>query len=219
MHGTDSLPSFETRPSAAPQDEVTIAGEAAEPHPGSPTAIRPSPCREGCCAVTSLAKSPAGLRPLLLSDTPLLAEIFRASIAELTTDDYSEAQQAAWMASAGDEAAFGARLAGELTLVATIDGAAVGFAALKGADVIDMLYVHPAVAGQGIGAQLCDALEKLAAARGATKLAADASDTALGFFTRRGFVPQRRNSVPRDDEWLANTTVQKTLSAAHGTTP
>ena len=163
--------------------------------------------------MTSSAKSPAGLRPFLPTDAPLLAEIFRASIAELTTEDYSEAQQTAWMASANDEAAFGARLAGELTLVATIDGAAVGFAALKGADMIDMLYVHPAVAGQGIGAQLCDALEKLAAARGASKLSADASDTALGFFTRRGFVPQRRNSVPRDDEWLANTTVQKTLPA------
>jgi putative acetyltransferase len=162
--------------------------------------------------MTAPAKSPAGLRPFLPSDTPLLAEIFRASISELTTDDYSEAQQAAWMASAGDEATFGARLAGELTLVATIGGAAVGFAALKGKDVIDMLYIHPAVAGQGVGAQLCDAIEKLAAARGATKLTADASDTALGFFTRRGFVPQRRNSVPRDDEWLANTTVQKTLS-------
>ena len=169
--------------------------------------------------MTSPAKSPAGLRPFLPSDTPLLAEIFRASISELTTEDYTEAQQAVWMASAGDEAAFGARLAGELTLVATIDGAAVGFAALKGAEVIDMLYVHPAVAGQGVGAQLCDALEKLAASRGATKLAADASDTALGFFTRRGFVPQRRNSVPRDDEWLANTTVQKTLSAAQGAKP
>jgi putative acetyltransferase len=159
------------------------------------------------------AKSPAGLRPFLVSDTPLLAEIFRASIAELTSDDYTEAQQAAWMASAGDEAAFGERLTGELTLVATIEGAAVGFAALTGGDVIDMLYVHPAVAGRGIGAQLCDAIEKLAAARGAAKLTADASDTALGFFTRRGFVPQRRNSVSRNNEWLANTTVEKTLSA------
>jgi putative acetyltransferase len=159
------------------------------------------------------AKSPAGLRPFLVSDTPLLAEIFRASIAELTSDDYTEAQQAAWMASAGNEAAFGERLTGELTLVATIEGAAVGFAALTGGDVIDMLYVHPAVTGRGIGAQLCDAIEKLAAARGAAKLTADASDTALGFFTRRGFVPQRRNSVSRNDEWLANTTVEKTLSA------
>jgi putative acetyltransferase len=159
------------------------------------------------------AKSPAGLRPFLVSDTPLLAEIFRASIAELTSDDYTEAQQAAWMASAGNEAAFGERLTGELTLVATIEGAAVGFAALTGGDVIDMLYVHPAVTGRGIGAQLCDAIEKLAAARGAAKLTADASDTALGFFTRRGFVPQRRNSVSRNNEWLANTTVEKTLSA------
>ena len=30
------------------------------------------------------------LRPFLIEDTPLLAEIFRASIAELTADDYSE---------------------------------------------------------------------------------------------------------------------------------
>jgi putative acetyltransferase len=157
-------------------------------------------------------KITAGLRPFLPADTPLLAEIFRASISELTAEDYSEAQQAAWMASSGDEEEFGKRLAGELTLVATNDGEAVGFAALKGNDLIDMLYVHPAVAGQGVGAQLLDALERLAAARGATTLSADASDTALGFFERRGYVPQRRNSVPREDEWLANTTVQKTLS-------
>ena len=169
--------------------------------------------------MTAPAKSPAGLRPFLLTDTPLLAEIFRASIAELTSDDYTEAQQAAWMASAGDEAAFGERLTGELTLVATIEGAAVGFAALTGGNVIDMLYVHPAVAGRGIGAQLCDAIERLAAARGATTLIADASDTALGFFTRRGFLPQRRNSVSRNHEWLANTTVEKTLSAGRRSMP
>jgi putative acetyltransferase len=171
--------------------------------------------------VTSPAKTKttAGLRPFLPADIPLLAEIFRASISELMADDYSEAQQAAWMAFAGDEEAFGARLAGELTLVATIDGEAVGFAALKGNDEVDMLYVHPAAAGQGVGAQLMDALEKLAAARGATKLTADASDTALGFFERRGYVPQQRNSVACDNEWLANTTVQKTLPAPARSAP
>jgi putative acetyltransferase len=157
---------------------------------------------------------PAGLRPYLPADAALLAEIFRASVEGLTGDDYTEAQQAAWASAADDEGAFAQKLAGELTLVATIDGAPVGFAALKGADTIDMLYIHPAVAGQGIGAQLCEALEKLAAARGAKKLAADASDTALGFFNHRGFVAQRRNTVPRNGEWLATTTVEKELSAA-----
>ena len=163
------------------------------------------------------SKPPAGLRPFLPDDAPLLAEIFRASIAQLTSDDYTEAQQAAWMAVADDEDAFGARLAGELTLVAVVDGEPVGFAALKGMDFIDKLYVHPVAVGQGIGAQLCDALEKLAAARGATKLTADASDTALGFFEHRGFVAQQRNTVRCGDEWLSNTTVQKSLTAAKGT--
>jgi putative acetyltransferase len=123
------------------------------------------------------------------------------------------------MALADDKEAFGARLAGELTLVATIDGEAVGFAALKGKDEVDMLYVHPAVAGLGVGAQLMDALEKLAVARGATKITADASDTALGFFEHRGYVPQQRNSVACDNEWLANTTVQKTLPAPARSAP
>jgi putative acetyltransferase len=157
---------------------------------------------------------PAGLRPFLSTDAPLLAEIFRASIAELAADDYSAAQQEGWAAAADDEDAFTARLAGELTLVATIEGAPVGFAALKGADQIDMLYVHPAVAGRGVGAMLCEALEKLAAGRGAGALTADASDNALGFFTHRGFVAERRNTVPRNGEWIANTTVKKQLSAA-----
>ena len=58
-----------------------------------------------------------------------------------------------------------------------------------------MLYVHPAAAGQGAGTMLCDALEKLAAARGAKELTVDASDTARGFFERRGFVAQSRNTV------------------------
>ena len=33
------------------------------------------------------SRAPAGLRPFLPADAPLLAEIFRASIAELAADD------------------------------------------------------------------------------------------------------------------------------------
>ena len=154
------------------------------------------------------------MRPMLPTDVPLLAEIFRASIEELSADDYSEAQQEAWAAAADDEDEFGARLAGELTLVATVDGRALGFASLVDNKRIDMLYVHPVVAGQGAAAMLCDALEKLAAARGAKELSVDASDTARGFFERRGFVPKTRNTVALAGEWLANTTMVKPLVTA-----
>ena len=44
-----------------------------------------------------------------------------------------------------------------------------------------MLYVHPAAAGQGVGTMLVDALEKLAAARGAKRLTADVERQRAGF--------------------------------------
>jgi putative acetyltransferase len=158
------------------------------------------------------------MRPLLPEDVPLLAEIFRASIEELTAEDYSEAQQEAWAETADDLEKFGARLGAALTLVATFAGSAVGFASLADNRNIDMLYVHPAAAGQGAGAMLCDALEKLAAARGTKELAVEASDSARGFFEKRGFVAKTRNTVFRAGEWLANTTMVKPL-AAKGNAP
>lgn len=156
----------------------------------------------------------AALRPYLSADAPLLAAIFRASIEDLTAEDYDEDQRAAWAARADDEGGFGQARAKELTLVATVEGQPVGFASLKGADHVHMLYVHPAVAGQGVGALLYDALEKLARARGADRLTVDASDTARPFFERFGFVAQRRNSVPLNGEWLANTTLEKRFKPA-----
>lgn len=154
-----------------------------------------------------------GLRPFLPDDVPVLAAIFTASIEELTGDDYSEAQQQAWMAAAEDEE-FGRRLAADLTLIATLEGSPVGFASLRGADHIRMLYVHPAVSRQGIATMLVDALEKLAGGRGAQSLTVDASDNAQGFFAKRGYTAKQRNTVTVNDEWLPNTTMTKTLGAS-----
>ena len=151
------------------------------------------------------------LRPFLPSDTPVLAAIFAASVEQLTADDYDVGQQAAWASLAADEGALAERLGSQLTLVATVDGDPVGFASLRGKDHIDMLYVHPAATGQGVGTMLIDALERLAGSRGAARLTADVSDSAQEFFKRLGFAAKQRNSVPLGNEWLANTTMEKRL--------
>jgi putative acetyltransferase len=158
------------------------------------------------------------LRPFLATDTPVLAAIFAASIEELTGEDYNEAQQQAWASAADDEEKFAKRLAGDLTLIATLENSPVGFASLKGADHIRMLYVHPSVARQGVASMLVDALEKIAGSRGTQSLTVDASDNAEAFFLKRGYVGKQRNTVTVNGEWLANTTMQKTLgdSAAPG---
>jgi putative acetyltransferase len=161
----------------------------------------------------AVAHPKLSLRPYLPADAPLLREIFRDSIEELTADDYTAAQQEAWASVADDVADFGKNLSGQLTLVATLEGSPLGFAALEGKDKIGMLYVHPTAAGQGVGTMLIDALEKLAGSRGAPKLTVDASDSARGFFEKRGYVAQQRNTVSVGDEWLANTTLHKQLAA------
>jgi putative acetyltransferase len=153
------------------------------------------------------------LRPFLIEDTPLLAEIFRASIEELTGDDYSQTQQEAWASSVDDEEDFAKRLTDQLTLIATMNGSPIGFASLANNETVDLIYVHPAVAGQGAGTMLVNALEKLAGARGAKRLTADVSDTAQDFFKKRGFTATQRNTVQLGGEWLANTTMEKKLAA------
>jgi len=68
-----------------------------------------------------------------------------------------------------------------------------------------------------VASMLCDALEKLAGGRGAKSLTVDASDNAQEFFVKRGYEPKQRNTVTVNGEWLANTTMQKTL--VHGKPP
>jgi putative acetyltransferase len=157
----------------------------------------------------------SSLRPFLASDALRCATIFRASIEALTSDDYSDDQRRVWAARADDVAAFGARLAQALTLVATVSGEPVGFGSLKGAEVIDMLYVDPEFARRGVGSALIDALTRLATARGAKQLTSDVSDTARASFERQGFVAERRNMIQLNGEWLANTTMVKRLAAAN----
>lgn len=151
------------------------------------------------------------LRPYLPRDAREIANLFRDSIEELASDDYSAAQREAWAAAADDEARFSARLGALATLVALSQDRIAGFAALKGADTLVFLYTHPDFAGQGVATFLCAAVETLARGRKAEALNVEASDSAQRFFARRGFVGLRRNSVSLGEEWLANTTMRKPL--------
>ena len=165
----------------------------------------------------ALAKPKLAMRPFLPADAPLLSEIFRASVEELTEDDYNPAQQEAWASLADDLEAFAARLGKHLTLIAAMQGSPVGFISLDGPTEIGLFYVHPAVAGQGVGTMLYGAVEKLSASRGASHLSVEASDNAREFFARKGFTPEQRNSVSVGNEWLSNTTMKKKLAANEDT--
>lgn len=162
------------------------------------------------------ARAKVALRPFLPADAPKLAALFRAAVEELTGEDYDHDQREAWASLADDEEAFAARLRECLTLLAVKEGEVAGFIALEDNKVIDLLYVAPEAAGTGVGAALCAAAEAIAKGRGVETLSVDASDTALGFFQKRGFEAQRRNTVDIDGVWLGNTTMTKKLEPQAG---
>ena len=165
--------------------------------------------------MTARPQTKLAMRPMLPADVPLLAEIFRASIEELSADDYSEAQQEAWASAADDEEEFGARLAGELTLVATFDGRRSDLLrspATKTSTCCTCIRSRPGRARR-------DALRCAGKARRRPRrkeLSVEASDTARGFFEKRGFKAQQRNTVSLAGEWLANTTMIKPLGRRRG---
>jgi len=161
----------------------------------------------GCGTVTIT------LRPILPADLPALIDLYEASITTLAEEDYGEDQLSAWIDQA-QTPAFAKKIVENLTLLALYDGYLAGFATLKGKDHIEMLYVHPEHARARVATTLVDALERLALARGAQALTVDASDTALPFFEKRGYVAQRRNTVALGDVWLANTSLLKKLVPA-----
>jgi len=155
--------------------------------------------------------SALSFRPYLPRDAETLAALFAESILTLGEDHYSEGQLAAWATFGEDAAAFGAFLAGFTTIVAETEGEIVGFASLKDDKHIKMLYVLPDAARQGIGKALVNVMELLAAKRGAEALSVDASEVAVPLFEKLGYEAQKRNTVMIEDEWLANTTMKKTL--------
>ena len=153
------------------------------------------------------------LRPFLPADAPALARLFRESVEILAEEEYTDEQRAAWAAASDDVAAFAQKLANSLTLVAIREREIAGFASFNNGH-LDLLYVSPDHAREGVATTLVDAIEKLAVARGLKEIETDASDVAHDFFKGRGYVATQRNTVSLNGEWFANTTMKKQLAPA-----
>ena len=153
------------------------------------------------------------VRPFDPADAVALRELTAQSIEYLTREFYTEEQRLAWVCAAVEDAEeFVERLWAGDTFVAEVDSVQAGYATLKDGNVIDLLYVHPHHARQGVARAILNAVEELARAHGVNTLTAESSDAARAFFEKQGYAPTQRNSVVLDEEWLTNMTMSKTLS-------
>lgn len=158
------------------------------------------------------------IRPFEPGDAAALRTVFHASVHGLAAAHYGPEQLNAWAPLAHDPAQWAARMQANQPFVAWADHASApgtpaiaGFADLQPTGYIDMFFVAPAFARQGVARALMAHIEAQAAQRGITQLHADVSLAAEPFFAASGFAVVARQRPERAGIVLRNARMAKAL--------
>ena len=127
------------------------------------------------------------LRDYAETDGPGTLDVFLRAIRQTAARDYSPEQVAAWASDDIDPEQWAARRRAARTQVAEADERVVGFTDVDERGYVDMLFVDPAYARQGVATALMDWAVTTAARLGAAELSTHASLTARPFFEAHGF--------------------------------
>lgn len=136
---------------------------------------------------------PIAIRPYAASDASTLTSLFRSSVREIASRDYTPSQIREWAPDRIDEIRFGQKCASRPTWVAEVEGRIAGFSDLEPDGHVDMLYVHPEFQRRGVARALLKHIEVTARAAALRRLYTEASITARPVFEAVGFrtiVPQ-----------------------------
>ena len=153
---------------------------------------------------------PFEIRPSEPGDRARLPALFRASIQGLAHRDHDPEQLRDWAAEA-DADTFAAELDQGVTVVALEFGRPVAFAQLAPLDYLNMLYVHPDSAGEGIATLLFQYLEDEARIAGAQTIRTHASPTARRFLIGSGFEEVAAETVQYGRSELQRVRMEKRL--------
>lgn len=127
------------------------------------------------------------LRPFQSPDLEQVIGVYRAAIHTLAAPFYTVAELSAWAPQQMDADQWRQRLAGVRAIIAEEDGAIAGFLTYDLTGHIDMLFIHPRFARQGVATRLyLDAEAELRKALLSTVFT-EASLAARPFFERHGF--------------------------------
>lgn len=155
------------------------------------------------------------VRSAVPADFAALAQVFHDAVREGARSAYSEAECAAWCPEVPKGPGWDARLAGSEVLVAEVEGQTAGFMTLVPArGFLDMAFVAPRFARQGVGAALHSVLEGRARAAGLSRLTTEASLLLEPLLVRMGWQVTLRQEIERRGEVLRNARMVKELSVA-----
>ena len=149
-------------------------------------------------------------------DGPATLDVFRRAIRVTAARDYTPEQVAAWASDEIDPSGWAARRRAARTRVAEVDGRVVGFTDIDERGYVDMLFVDPSSARQGVATALLGWADDTARELGAAELSTHASLTARPFFEAHGFVVVVEQHPVLRGVALTNFVMRRTLDRADG---
>jgi putative acetyltransferase len=152
------------------------------------------------------------VREYQAADAAGLAELYVRSVRGLGALRYSPEQVEVWAGLAPSAERLEALMAdGRFRLVAENQGRLAAFVDVTPEGLVHFLYADPDAA-KGAADAVYEAAESRARTAGMTRLTAEASDLARGFFLRRSFVDKGRRDFEVEGVGIHNHAVEKVLA-------
>lgn len=152
------------------------------------------------------------IRPYAVDDASGVTELFRSSVRQIASRDYTVSQIRAWAPDVIDQEQFGRRRETRSTWVAESEGRIAGFSDLQPDGHVDMLYVHPDFQRRGVARALLRHIEETARTAGLRRLYTEASITARPVFEAMGFRAIAQQTVTIRGETMVNYRMEKRLA-------
>ena len=149
------------------------------------------------------------IRRYLQGEEKALWSLLYNTVHNVNIKDYSQSQIDAWAPEEWDMVEWTKRLLKTNPFVAEIKGQLAGFAEFESNGHIDCFYCDQHWQGKGIGSALLKTIEAEAKKQGLTRIFAESSITAKGFFVNKGFSIEAEQIVSVRGEQFINYVVSK----------
>lgn len=142
-------------------------------------------------------------------DCQELIRLFHETVRTVNAEDYSQIQIEAWLSGGRSSADWNESLSEHYTIVAEKD-IIKGFGDIDSSGYLDRLFVHKDFQRKKIATAICDILEKFVTSG---KITTHASVTAKPFFLSRGYTVTEKQNVLRNDIYLTNYIMERSISS------
>lgn len=127
------------------------------------------------------------LRQATFDDIQSVKDLFKGSIFNICSKDYSPEQISAWGKRGENDNVWRTRIQDQYFLIAELNQTIIGCVSLTTENYVDVMFVHYNHQGKGIASLLLRAIENRATYSYDNIISVDASITAKLFFKKKGY--------------------------------